>query len=151
MVTKNRMREDGFPFTASHLITVFPEGHRDRVEHVHVFRIVLEVLVEIDDVKGYAFDHRLIVDAGRSAAAALDGKRINDIPGLERGLCDDILNRFLVPRLRADLEHHGCVLSTVELHQRSDDFGHIKIWRIEDQLRQIWSASQLQAAAAAAE
>lgn len=139
MTTKIIMREEQFGFRAPHTIDAFPGDQR---VHDHVFQFAVEVLVDVDDDRGYAFDHALIVGAGNAVASELHGKQINDIPGLEVGTTEVLLAKYIVPRLRDRIEQHGGAVVLVELRQSPDRdlydnsrhvTDHIKIWRREDQ------------------
>jgi 6-pyruvoyl-tetrahydropterin synthase len=147
-MTVIRMREEGIMFIAKHTIPAFPEGDRDRTPHEHVYRVATEVSVKVDVERGYAFDHRIIAEGVNDCTAVLDGGYINSVPGLERGLVEDILLVHFVPRLREYFAIRTATLQLVELRQvgympdfstgRTFDFSrptgrdHVKIWRADE-------------------
>jgi 6-pyruvoyl-tetrahydropterin synthase len=112
-----RMREEGFRFIAKHTIPSFPEGDRDRTPHEHMYCVAVEVSASVDDERGYAFDHAVIAEGVNDCVGLLHGGCINDVAGLERGLVEDILLKFLVPRLTEYFAKRTATLQLVELRQ----------------------------------
>lgn len=93
-----------YAFSAAHYLPDFPEGDRDRQVHGHTWTVEIHVEV-VTGERGYAFDHALLDVVADGVLAKVDHKLINEIPGLERGLNED-LARYLGLRFISRLFEH---------------------------------------------
>ena len=117
-MSKLIIREEGFAFSAAHQI-VDPDLmpiDRDAAIHGHTWTVAVELLGDPDR----KFDHALIEDAVISVVSQLDGVCINAIEELAYGTNEDILLKFLVPKIFAAIDQHPGVharLLMIELGQ----------------------------------
>lgn len=124
--------QETFAFCASHTLPTFPEGHKCRRCHGHLWRVTIGVRVDVGE-RGYAFDHADLDLVALETVKPLDHAHLNDIPGLERGLAEDVL-AWLVPRVAASVAARRGELVALDLHEGSSgatlrEVWHTKSWQ----------------------
>lgn len=72
-----------FHFEAAHSLPTFPNGHKCRRLHGHSFRFDVNVVGDVDPVKGFLIDYGDIKTIVDPIVKELDHYYLNDIAGLD--------------------------------------------------------------------